>query len=290
MDIVTKLIAKPAMEIQKVATVVAITLGIFVLYSLARITWHVLTPAVEYQPWQLPKIQMGSNTPSAIDFSSYHWFGRAGEQAAPVQIKQPVNDAPKTRLNLVLTGVVASDEPSRSMAIIQYQSKQETYMIDQKIASTRASVVEIYSDRVILNNNGKHETLMLDGFDYKKSTPISQSGPVRQPANKSLNRNLLKTRNEILANPKKLFDFISITPVKTKGKLQGYRLNAGRDPKLFHQSGLKPGDLAVSINGFDLTDIAQSMQVMNELRTMNNIMITIERDGQLNDIQFTLPE
>lgn len=290
MDIVTKLIVKPTINNRKVATIVTIVFAIFILYLLARITWHFFTPMLELTPWQAPSATATQQTTQKINFSDYHWFGRAGEKPIIEQKKEQISDAPKTRLNLVLTGVVAHDDPARSMAIIEYQSKQDTYIIDQKIASTRASITEIHHDRVILNNGGKHETLMLDGFDYTKG---SNSPSVKERFNQSApnnTSNLAKTRKDILANPKRIIDHISITPVKIKGKLKGYRLNAGRDPKLFLQSGLKPNDLAVAINGYDLTDIAQSMAVITELKTMNNIMISVERDGQLTDIQFALPE
>ena len=73
-------------------------------------------------------------------------------------------------------------------------------------------------------------------------------------------------------------------------KIKGYRLNPGRDRSLFEQSGLKRNDLAVSINGYDLTDFGESIKVMNELKNMTDISITVERDGQLIDIQFSISQ
>jgi len=286
MDIVTKLTVKPKLEISKIAFVVTSLLVVFILYLLARITWSLLTPALAETSWQAPQVTSSQQAKDRVDFANYHWFGRAGEQVVIAKKQEPVSDAPKTRLKLMLTGVVAHTDPSRSMAIIEYQSLQDTYIIDQKISSTRASIIEIHSDRVILNNNGKHETLMLDGFDYtKKSSTVKRSARPSAPK-----RSLANTRREIIDNPSKILDHISITPVNIKGELKGYRLNAGRDPKLFHESGLKANDLAVAINSYDLTDISQSMSVMAELKTMNNIMISVERDGQLIDIQFALKE
>lgn len=288
MEIVPKLIAIPLINSRKVAAVVTIVFAFIIIYFLARITWYVLTPSLDLAPWQAPNVSVDTPVNQSHDFSEYHWFGVAGQKLVVEEKIESVTNAPKTRLNLVLTGVVANDEPARSMAIIEYKGQQDTYIIDQKIAATRASIIEIHHDRVILRNRGKHETLMLDGFDYTKKQPqpsaqVKQSGP-------QMARQLSKTRQELIANPKRLLDHISITPVNIKGKLTGYRLNAGRKPQLFHQSGLKPNDLAVAINGYDLTDVAQSMSVIKELKTMNNIMISVERDGQLTDIQFALPE
>jgi general secretion pathway protein C len=193
---------------------------------------------------------------------------------------------------MTLTGVVANSDVTKSMAIIEYQSAQNTYFIYQQIKPTRASVAEIHSDRVILKNNGNYETLMLDGFDYTKRHKIQKATTVITksygPAQK-LNKQFSKTRAEILKNPGKIVDYISITPVSRKGKVSGYRLNPGRRPELFTQYGLKPRDLAIAINGYDLTDPSQSQREKSELKNMKNIMITVERDGQLTDIEFALP-
>jgi general secretion pathway protein C len=153
-------------------------------------------------------------------------------------------------------------------------------------------VAEIHNDRVILKNNGKYETLMLDGFDYAKRHQTQNTTTVAAnsygPA-KTLNKEFSKTRAEILKDPGKIVDYISITPVSSKGKVSGYRLNPGRRPELFKHSGLKPRDLAIAINGYDLTEPSQSLRVMSELKNMKHIMITVERDGQLTDIEFALP-
>ena len=137
---------------------------------------------------------------------------------------------------MTLTGVVANSDVKRSMAIIEYQSKQDTYVINQKVKSSRASIAEIHSDRVILKNNGRYETLMLDGFDYTKNycTPNRAAQRDRQyPAVRvsKLGKKFSKTRQEILKDPGKIMDYISISPVSTQGKVQGYRLSPGRRPE-----------------------------------------------------------
>lgn len=268
-----------------------VLLSILVIFYVAKLTWLLLTPKLSTQAWVAPSVsQKNTNTPT-VNFSKFFWFGKPNAKAKePVQ-QTEITDAPKTSLNMTLTGVVANDDVNRSMAIIEYQSKQNTYVINQKIPSSRASIAEIHHDRVILKNNGKHETLMLDGFDYTKKhhgTRVQQQKDIKGPSKKT-NAQFAKTRAEILKNPGKIVDYISITPVSRKGKVSGYRLNPGRRPELFQQSGLKARDLAIAINGYDLTDTSQSIRVMSELKNMKNIMITVERDGQLTDIEFALP-
>ena len=291
MEMLNKFVSRISKKLPLISKLLTALLLVFCIYQLANITWLVLTPAPEVQQWQPPRVSQGGKTTSSRDFSTFEWFGQAN--AKPVVVAQQMTDAPETRLNVTLTGVMANDEPSRSIAIIEYQSLQATYIIGDKINATRATVSEIHSDRVILNNNGVYETLMLDGFSYAKNKVNVNSGP--QPSksiakSKTFSSSLAKTRAEILKNPGKIIDYITISPVRVGGRIKGYRLNAGRQPELFRQSGLKANDLAVSINGYDLTDMAQSLQVMAQLKNMDDNMITVERNGQLTDIQFALPQ
>jgi len=72
------------------------------------------------------------------------------------------------------------------------------------------------------------------------------------------------------------------------GELIGYRLSPGKEPELFKQMGLQNNDLAVAINGYQLTDLKQAMAAMNELRNSTDATITIERDGEQIDVLFSL--
>lgn len=290
MLIINKFIAYSTKNLSKIVALITSILVILAIYYAAKLTWLVVTPTFQPEQWTPPSVAASNAKNSSVNFSNFHWFGQPN--AEPVEVEQQeITDAPKTSLNMTLTGVVAHTDVKRSMAIIEYQSKQDTYVINQKVKSSRASIAEIHSDRVILKNNGRYETLMLDGFDYTKNTTpnrAAQKAALKNSRNK-LGKRFSKTRQEILDDPGKIMDYISISPVSTQGKVQGYRLSPGRRPELFQASGLKPRDLAVAINGYDLSDPSQSIRVMSELRNMNNIMITVERDGQLTDIEFALP-
>lgn len=274
-------------------SIVAIIL-IFVIYQVAKITWLVVEPAaVSASSWRLPQKMNRAEATSKIDFSGYQWFGQAATNTKAEAVKpQAVTQAPKTKLNLTLSGLVASSDIKKSMAIIEYQGKQATYAINDKITGTRAVIHQIHPDRLILKNSGKYETLMLDIFDYQTQPVVTTKSSKRAPKpGRKFSSDLARTRAEILKEPGKITDYIAITPVRAgQNKIKGYRLNPGRDPGLFSQSGLKRNDLAISINGYDLTNFSESVKVMNELKNMTDISITVERDGQLVDIQFGLPQ
>ena len=99
---------------------------------------------------------------------------------------------------------------------------------------------------------------------------------------------IIETREEVLDDPGKLFDYIRVSQAMVDGELVGYRLSPGKDPALFKQMGLMNNDLAIAINGYQLNDLKQAMSAINELRNSTDASITIERDGEQIDVQFSL--
>lgn len=99
-----------------------------------------------------------------------------------------------------------------------------------------------------------------------------------------------KLKDEMTKNPGKLLDYINISPVINDGKLKGYRVNPGKDVAFFQRIGLQSNDLAVSINGYDLRDNSQAMQIMQQLSSMTEMNLTVERNGLQQDIYIRLTE
>ena len=215
-------------------------------------------------------------------------------------------NVPETRLNLVLTGLVASDEQSKAAAIIEYQGKQETYGIGDIIIGTRANLEQVLMDRVLIKQSGRLETLMLDGFDYnqpakkiankpaakRNKTKIgpqsSRSGVVDQRSNKQLTATAKILRAEFSQDPAKIGDYLRISPKRKDGKIIGYTLRPGKKPEFFKLAGLKAGDVAVEMNGFDLIAPTQAMQAMAEMRQARDISLLVNRQGNLTEILISL--
>lgn len=106
--------------------------------------------------------------------------------------------------------------------------------------------------------------------------------------NRKLSKQLSETRDAIAKDPSKIAEMIRFSPVKRGGALVGYRLNPGKDRHLFTQSGLRPNDLAVQVNGYALNDIQQAMAALRELSNMTEANIVVERDGVETEILFSL--
>ncbi len=212
-------------------------------------------------------------------------FGEYSE-ATPEVVVQKVVDAPKTRLNLTLVGVVASNDASKNLAVIANRGSQATYGINEIIDGTRAKLKAVLPDRVIIDNSGRDETLMLEGIDYSKRSTAAERSSSRT-AEPSQDK-LVSIREAILNNPQDIFQYVRLSQVKEEGKIIGYRVSPGKDAALFESVGLKNGDIAIEFNGFDLT----KPDVMNDLARavsdMTEINLSVLRDGQQHDIYIQL--
>lgn len=291
---------------------VTLALIIYLAYFVASMVWQLVPVNKSHgRITSVSAIQSASSVHSVVDLSALLQLNLFGEEGKVEAVKPKPNlnkVAPKTRLSVTLTGLVAdSSDPvsATSVAIIESSGGQNTYTIEDKISGTNASIYQIFVDRVILLVSGRYETLMLDGIEYSTSPPsyaenkAETVATVSKPAEKSRSRldkrkdmelakSLRQQRAELFSDPKKLLDVIRIRPYKLQGKLQGYRLSPGKDAKLFTQVGLKRNDLAISINGNDLTDMQQALAVMAELKSMTEATITVVREEELIDIILAL--
>ncbi|SQD79160.1 type II secretion system protein GspC [Moritella yayanosii] len=257
-------------------------------YQSALLTWQLWpTTSGSATLWQ-PTSSRASHQVNNYELNTLrnlHLFGKQATEKQTVVVQNI--DAPKTRLRLTLTGLVASSEPSLALAIIEYKGKQETYEIDDEIGSTSASLKQVHSDRVIIEYQGNLETLMLDGEDFSRESSQRQS---HKTSSGKAPRNLSNLRQTLLKNPASITDYVRISPVRKNGKLSGYRVNPGKNRQLFKEVGLKPNDLAVSLNGYDLTDTRQAMEVAKQLKDLTEMSLTVERDGQLHSIYLSMPD
>ena len=265
-------------------------------WILGKIVWLAIPQSSEVPQWRPSASSVAaSNKGDAIDFNALqnaNLFGKYTEQKAAV-VEQPiVKDAPKTRLNLTLVGAVASSDANTSLAVIANRGKQATYGLGEEIEGTRATLKAVLVDRVIIDNQGRDETLMMQGIEYKKlseSPQVARAQAQRaEAATSDVGEKLEQIREEIAKDPQSVFKYITISPVKKDGDIVGYRVSPGRDAALFNDVGLQPGDIAVQLNGIDLSDPSSSVQLMQVMSDPQELNLTVERDGQQYDIYIQL--
>ncbi|MDB2330712.1 type II secretion system protein GspC [Alteromonas sp.] len=287
---------------KRLRTIVVVLLSLYLIAFAAKLMWRIIpepqlsaTPtASRIAPISSPSGQSGVDIKK---IQQLNLFGNATAKPKPVEAAD-ITDAPETRLNLVLTGVVSSSIENAGTAIIENKGSQAVYGLGEKIEGTNATLQRVYTDRVIIKNGVRNETLMLDGIDFEEAnrrraqqvqtasaaSPRQQDNEVRQ-----LSREAVEATTALRQRPASFTDFISISPKTNEGQLIGYQVSPGIEPALFKSAGLKAGDVISQINGLDLTDMQQSQEALSELRNAQTLELTIIRDGSLTTLYLDLP-
>ncbi len=281
---------KRPLSLQSVTRILTCLLVVIFAWVAGRLVWSIVEPAPAVARWQplIVSVNTSQQQLPVNEILSLNLFGRYQANAAPVAVKPVKQDAPQTQLRLTLVGVVASSTPSKALAVVTNNGKQNTYGINEVIDNTRATLIAVYNDRVIIRNNGRDETLMLEGLKFTKPSVAPVSSQRNTSPSNSNAAELAKIKQEILSEPQTLFSYIRLSQVKKDGQIEGYRVNPGKNRILFDQVGLKANDLAVSINGNSLTDPAIMAKLWGELSSASDFTLTVERDGQLHDIHIEL--
>lgn len=199
-----------------------------------------------------------------------HLFGApAGVTGGP--------NAPPTTMPLILAGVIADKDPAKGQAIIgENAAAAKLYSVNALIPGG-VRLHAVYGDRVLLERNGALETLALPRTSLGGAAP--QSGAP-----------LVPTVAALRENPALLGGLVSVQPVFSQGKLNGYRIFP-RGPSgsaAFNQLGLRPGDLILAVNGTTLEDPARAMEVLETLSSSGSATITVSRNGTAQEVNLNL--
>jgi len=240
----------------------------------AKLTWQVVDL---FQP-QASAPSVNASAEPAVDLAavadrlaSDEPFGPLGADAAPQ------GEAPDTRLDLQLRGVIAAGTTKHSRAFIASSDGEEKgYPIGAQLPGG-AVLHSVLPDRVVLRRGAAFETLRL---------PRDSDGGASPVPNSISNAEVRETQQ----NPARLLDWLRPVAAteSSSGRQLGYRVYPGRDPDRFAKLGLLPGDLVTAVNGQSLDDPARSMELLRGLSSSDSITLSIERDGTQRLVQVPI--
>jgi general secretion pathway protein C len=208
-----------------------------------------------------------------------HLFG-----AAPT-LRQDGANAPQTSMPLVLTGIIAGNDPQNGLAILG-QSAQTTkvYAVGDSVPGG-AKLHSVYSDRVVIDREGQLESLSLPRqVSPGKAPPPSTA--VLQNENPAIER----MRRMISEQPGLLADVLRPQPVMDHNRMNGFRVYPGRNRAAFMRLGLRPGDQVTAINGTPLDDRDRGEQILRTLSSSSEARVTLIRQGQQQDLTLNIAQ
>jgi len=195
-----------------------------------------------------------------------------------------------------LVGVVlGSDGDSSMRAIIAIGKKQEIYSLNAVLpVNGKVTLEKIFSDRVILNNQGRYETLWL--YDSTQS-PVDESPPIadapkevplfygRIPGLDEPPPYVPDQHAEEIAFSQvtdKLAGIMSLSIYRGEDSHQliGYKIGQAKDTEKFKALGLRTDDLITAINGVPLTKPEDILETYKN-NAEGPVNLEIERDGSV---------
>lgn len=293
---------------------VLVTMGAIILLtqSLANLTWTLVpVPVPELTSTATPFPQRGNfrtEAPRRAErhaekIGQWHLFGKYVKNkpkpvAAPVQT---IAAAPETKLNLKLRGVFVSTNPQNASAIIaDAKGKEESYKIGDDIVG-RAILREVFNDKVILERNGRLETLLLPkenlvaglepGSNKRRGASprgrLSAANNALSPANSAEASKLLRGyRDSLVSDPQSVMGLLRAEPFRKNGKLHGYRVRPGKDRQLLRKFGLRSGDVVTAVNGVPMDNPLKALEIMRDISSATSLTVDIERRGVPQSFSF----
>lgn len=290
----------------KIILLIVVLLSLYLLAIAAKLTWRLIPQPAVSQTTTMGNVNTRPTQSSArldiAPLTNLNLFGNPEAKPAVV-VTNEVTDAPETKLNLTLTGVVSSNDPKVGAAIVENNGKQNTYGVGDKIDGTNATLDELYVDRVIIKNRLTRETLMLDGIDFDEANQMREQdsrqtaqqfetpqGPVEfQMPNRDAARSAREMREKISQSPTSFTDFIAVQPHAPNGELIGYKVSPGKQADFFRDVGLRSGDVVTEINGLNLSDPSQSLEAITVLKEAQSLQLEVLRGDEALSLDIDIP-
>ena len=261
-------------------------LAALIAFLLARLVWIAVEPGgavMGVQPMgeafrQAPGGAAPALTGDMSLLTTFDPFNRDGVVADVVQ------DAPETKLNLVLKGVRASADGTGVAMIVMPNNRLSIFAPGETILDG-VVLDRVYGDRVTLRKDGQIEALLMSSGVDRLSVLSSPGDPApkvtgtRQDSDDAL---ISTTASDFLAN-------LVINPVHRGQDFVGYEIGSRGDPAMLERSGLKAGDIILSVDGIAVGATGPGELAM-KLSSSRKVRLRLDRDGRQVDQIFTLPE
>ena len=267
-----------------------VVLVIAIAWQLVQLTWLLLERRALADSGEIaiapPPAAAARKGIDVQAIATAHLFGQVQiEQAAP-------EDAPPSQANLVLSAVFAANDPSKGLAVIGESPQSAKVYAVGAMVRPGTKLHSVYLDRVILDRNGQFETLSLPKPNTAGIITTRTAAAPPRPGSGQFADNLRRIAE---TNPTAFAEVVRPQPVFANGVQRGYRVYPGRNRQQFAKLGLQPGDLVLSINGTPLDDPQRGMEIFNTIGSSDRVSVTVERNGQsqeltLNTAQIMLPD
>jgi general secretion pathway protein C len=275
--------------------------------SLARLFWllvpnPLITPAVVALPSAVNSNMGGGEAINIAQLKSLPVFGKVevaakteGAPAAPIIENQAID----THLNLILLGIIGSNDDAAARAIISSGDKQDVYAIGSTLpVGNGVTLAKVMDNRVIINNNGQYESLWLyqndpnaPAISQTVAAPVAPQYPANprmQMSNNGGGQDMGPDSPAMAQATRTLSDVVSMSIYRENGQVIGYKIRPGRDGEKFKSLGLQMDDVVTAVNGMPLSDPSKIMEVYKNMGNTTSATLEIKRSGSVMQVDVVL--
>ncbi|MFT5719906.1 MAG: general secretion pathway protein C [Motiliproteus sp.] len=270
-------------------------------YQAADLSWKLIAPVA---PALTPEASVShtlttaGSEPTVDRLIAANLLGSVQAKPATAIVASAPMQAIKTRHAVKLVGILHSPIAAHSVAILLSNNRQAAFIPGDslKLGST-SRLLQVLQDRVVIEVDGQREyiELLADSGGGKPIRSLERRAVIAEslPTRIDLKGTELEAivgdyRHKILTDPLSFGRFVQISPQVEGSRVIGYRLNAGRDGRLFQALGLRPGDLVTHVNYLDLSKPENISKLIALVTAGGSASVGIRRGNEQVDIDVEL--
>jgi general secretion pathway protein C len=225
-----------------------------------------------------PSAALRTHALDVAAITNAHLFGSAAR-------REEGPDAPPSHVPLVLTGIIAGNDPRNGLAILgQNAQSAKVYAVGDSVPGG-VRLHAVYDDHVLIDRGGAIESLALP-----RQVTGGNAPPPSAAAIQNENPAIERMRRMISEQPGLIGDVLRPQAVLNRGRTEGFRVFPGRNRAAFMRLGLRPGDVVTAINGTPLDDQDRGEQILRTLGSASEARVTVKRGGQQQDLTLNIAQ
>ena len=293
---------------KKIATLTSLLLIVFMSMSLANGVWFAMENMGDANVVLGAPTAAKSQGRERTDISKLNVFGKGQVEAT----KRDVKNVPKTSLNLELQGIFASENTLESRALIAPRGKAgELYKLGGKLPGN-AILDSVFASYVLIKRGARieklsfpEETTIRDNQfltnnnpnqvnsspsqsnsrlqniqnriqNRQRTKPNAEAAREKQYQTADLQQSLTAYQNRLSSEPDAVLSELGMSAV-SEGEDSGYRIGEQVSNTLLQQSGLKQGDVILSVNGKPIGNVASDQGLISQVVASERARVEVQR-------------
>jgi general secretion pathway protein C len=202
--------------------------------------------------------------------------------------------------NLRLLGTATAMQ-DRAFAIVENQTTRSQGLYREgDLVAPGITLVQVGWDRIIIDREGKRETLLLPKDASAPASGQSPIVPIATQASKTPAAGIQQIAQDSYAidrrevdhainNLSELFTQVRAVPYSLQeGVVQGFRLFQIKPDSLIDRIGLKNGDVIQRVNGVEISDPGTAFQLLQDLQGHQQIRVDVLRNQQPTSLSYEI--